>query len=305
MIAAPAVKTSVLINNYNNGPYLQECVDSALDQTLPPDEVIVYDDGSTDNSLEILRGYGSRITVVAGQRTGLNSRAAQANAVHQAFRRSTGHLVFLLDGDDRFHREKIERYAAAFLRRPGISCVQGPLQEITADGRLIGSNENPLKHLGDYLNATYRRHDVDFYYPTSALAFSRAFLQAVLPLDYSDGIELALDTRLGMFAPLLGHVETLTAPYSDWRRHARSYTVNAHRPSLQLQETIKRTKVFNRFCCQHGFQPIQLWRNRRFYLQLLRAAAPSFLYDFYFRHMRRERAPAAHAGAGQPPALSR
>jgi glycosyltransferase involved in cell wall biosynthesis len=276
-------KTSVLINNYNNGPYLRACVESALNQTRPADEVIVYDDGSSDDSRSILRSFGSRITVIEGARTGLGSRAAQANAVHQAFLRSQGDLIFLLDGDDCFHPRKIEDYAKAFASRPDIACIQSPLQEIDADGKPLGTNYNPMKHLDDYLEATYRQHDVDFYYPTSGLAFSRAFLAAVLPLDYSDRIELALDTRLGMFAPLFGKVVTLPHPLSDWRRHARSYTVTLQPSTAQMKETLKRTRVFNLFCAQRGFRPIRLWRNRRFYLQVLRATTPNFLYSLYYR----------------------
>ncbi len=280
------ILTSVLINNYNNGPYLRACVDSALNQTHLADEVIVYDDGSSDESVSILRSYGNRIVLIEGARTGLGSRAAQANAVYQAFLRSKGDLIFLLDGDDCFHPTKIGEYLAAFEQHRDAACIQAPLQEIDPSGNLLGDNFNPMKHLPDYLEATYRRHDVDFYYPTSALAFSRSFLEAVLPLDYSDNIELALDTRLGMFAPLYGRVLTLTTPLSIWRRHPRSYTVMLLARTGQMNETLKRTRVFNRFCAERGFRPISLWRNRRFYLQVLRAMTPTFLYSFYYKYLR-------------------
>jgi glycosyltransferase involved in cell wall biosynthesis len=278
--------TCVLINNYNNGPYLRACVESALDQTQPADEVIVYDDGSTDDSLAILRQFGARIVVIAGARTGLPSRAAQARAVAEAFRRSCGELVFLLDGDDRFQPAKIAAYTKAYASRPGVVLVQAPMCEIDASGAPLGVNYEPMKHKEDYLRATYRLHDVDFYYPTSALAFARRFLTAVLPLDFSDGIELPIDTRLGIIAPLFGGVVTLPDPYSDWRRHTSAYTVRQRPRIAQMQETMKRTQVFNRFCREHRFRPIHLWRNRRFYLQVLRVLAPSFLYSFYYERLR-------------------
>jgi hypothetical protein len=50
--------------------------------------------------------------------------------------------------------------------------------------------------------------------------------------------------------------------------------------------TLHRTKVFNRYCRAHGFRPIHLWLNHRFYLQLLRAAAPDFLYKGYHKYCR-------------------
>jgi glycosyltransferase involved in cell wall biosynthesis len=284
-------KTSVLIDNYNNGPYLRACVDSVLSQTQHADEVIVYDDGSTDESLAILRGYGAQITLIAGERTGASSRAAQANAIYQAFLRSSGDLVFLLDGDDRFHPRKIEAYAKAYLSQARVVLVQAPLEQISETGAPLGSNYEPMKHKTDYLSDTYRLNDADFYYPTSGLAFSRTFLQDVLPLDFSDGIELPIDTRLGIIAPLFGSVVTLDTPYSDWRRHSRSYTVQTFPRTGQLKETLKRTRVFNTFCRQRGFRRIHVWRNRRFYLQLLRAATPNALYGFYYDRFRRTSSP--------------
>lgn len=288
---AVVVKTSVLIDNYNNGPFLRSCVDSVLAQTQPADEVIVYDDGSTDDSLAILRSYGDRITLIAGARTGASSRAAQAHAIAEAFRHSSGDLIFLLDGDDRFQSRKIEVYAAAFAQQPEVALVQAPLEQIDAQDRPFGSNYQAMKHRGDYLADTYRLHDVDFYYPTSGLAFSRRFLAAVLPLDFSDGIELPIDTRLGIIAPLFGRILTLDQPLSDWRRHARSYTVQTQPRTAQLNETLKRTRVFNQFCRARGFRPIHVWRNKRFYLQLLRAATPAFVYSWYFDRLHDHRSP--------------
>ncbi|MEO6005158.1 MAG: glycosyltransferase family 2 protein [Opitutus sp.] len=87
--------TSILINNYNNAPYLRACVDSALGQTVPADEVIVYDDGSSDESRAILRSYGSRIILIEGtHQPSIPSRENQANAVYRALERSSGDWLF-------------------------------------------------------------------------------------------------------------------------------------------------------------------------------------------------------------------
>ncbi|MEO6001890.1 MAG: glycosyltransferase, partial [Opitutus sp.] len=82
----PEQTTSILINNYNNARYIRACIDSVLSQTVPVDEVIVYDDGSTDENVEILRSYGDRIILIEGEHNAtLPSRENQSNAVYRAF----------------------------------------------------------------------------------------------------------------------------------------------------------------------------------------------------------------------------
>src|SRR4051794_5914902 len=68
---------SVVIATYNHGPYLREAIDSALAQTHPPLDVIVVDDGSTDDTAEILRTYGGRIRAMRQANAGV---AAARNA---------------------------------------------------------------------------------------------------------------------------------------------------------------------------------------------------------------------------------
>jgi glycosyltransferase involved in cell wall biosynthesis len=64
---------SVIINNYNYGRFLGEAIDSVLNQTYQRTETIVVDDGSTDNSREIIAGYGDRIIPVLKANGGQNS----------------------------------------------------------------------------------------------------------------------------------------------------------------------------------------------------------------------------------------
>jgi cellulose synthase/poly-beta-1,6-N-acetylglucosamine synthase-like glycosyltransferase len=64
--AGRAPRVGVLINNTNNGPWLRATVDSVLARTRPADEITVYDGGSTDDSLSILRSYGNRIRLIEG-----------------------------------------------------------------------------------------------------------------------------------------------------------------------------------------------------------------------------------------------
>ena len=109
---------SIVISNYNYGRFLGEAIDSALNQTYPHTEVIVVDDGSTDNSREIIESYGDRIIAV------LKDNGGQASACNAGFRASRGEVVIFLDADDVLLPDTVRRVVAAFQAHPGAVKVQ-------------------------------------------------------------------------------------------------------------------------------------------------------------------------------------
>ena len=282
----PPITTSVLLNTWNHANFIEDCIDSLLAQTVLPNEIIVYDDGSEDDTVARLRRYASRITLIEGTALSLPSYLRQANAVQTAFSRSSGQLIFLLDGDDRFKRDKIEHYVAAYAAERDASLIQAPMDKIDAHGRILGSNLEPRKHVVEHLCEIYRQQDVDFYYPTSSLAFARSYLESVLPLDFSDGCALWIDTRLSIIAPYYGRVLTLPDTLTEWRRHADSDSIRARSRNLQIRQTLMRTQVFNCFCRRYGLRTISAWRNTRFYKQLLRFSLPELAYDLFYNYVR-------------------
>jgi glycosyltransferase involved in cell wall biosynthesis len=94
---------SVIIGVYNHADYLGEAIESALGQTLPPAEVIVVDDGSTDGSGDVARSYGDRVRCV-GHPVRLGDGAARNSGVAYA----RGDRFAFLDADDRFLPDKLE-----------------------------------------------------------------------------------------------------------------------------------------------------------------------------------------------------
>jgi len=268
--------TSILINNYNNGRYLAACLDSALRQTVPADEIIVYDDGSTDDSLAILRGYGARIFLIEGEHDATRpSRENQANAVYRAFEHSSGDWLFLLDGDDFFSLNKVERVLRALKESSRLALVQSPMTLVDAAGREIGHYRDRRFHQRDVASAIYDQNDVDFFYPTSAMVVSRTALSMVLPLDMRVCPGLSCDTRIGMLMPLLGGVLTIDEPLAAWRRHAESYIAVLGRSRwFQAQQTFRRVRTFNAAAADFAAPRISLWGNPRFRRQLIGALLP-------------------------------
>src|SRR5258708_23497185 len=99
---------SILINNYNYGRFLTNAIDSALAQTYQRIEVVIVDDGSTDNSREIISSYGDRIIPV------LKENGGQASAFNAGVEASRGEILSFLDADDSFFPEKISHVVALF-----------------------------------------------------------------------------------------------------------------------------------------------------------------------------------------------
>ncbi len=272
-----ALRSSVLINTRNHGRYLEECIASVLAQTQPADEIIVCDNESTDGTAAVLARQAGRVRALSSEhRAEEPGRVNQARSVYEAFRHSTGDVVFLLDGDDLFAPGKIAQVMAAFAEEPAPVLVQSPMRWIDGEGRPLVRLAEPFRHVTDPLAEAYRRHDVDFFYPTSGLAFSRGFLAQQLPLDFSDGIALAADTRLCVVALLHGRIVTLPDELGAWRRHGDSMSVRLmHRRYHLALEAWRRVAIFNRHCRASGRPGIAAWRSERFYLRWFRALAPA------------------------------
>lgn len=106
------MKVSVLIPAYNCAGTIAATLDSVLQQTEPADEVLVMDDGSTDETPNILKDFGPRITVFRQENAGLShSRNALIS-------RAQGDLIAFLDSDDIWHPRYLETQRRVFLLQP-------------------------------------------------------------------------------------------------------------------------------------------------------------------------------------------
>jgi glycosyltransferase involved in cell wall biosynthesis len=89
------MRLSIIINNFNYGRFISTAIDSALAVDWPDKEVIVVDDGSTNDSRDIIARYADGIIPV------LKENGGQCDAVNTGFVRATGEAVIILDSDDR------------------------------------------------------------------------------------------------------------------------------------------------------------------------------------------------------------
>jgi len=105
-------EVSVIIPTYNSARYLKEAVDSVLAQSFEDFEVIVVDDGSTDDTETVMRQYQSRVRHI------MQSNAGVSAARNRGIEESHGRYIAFLDADDVWHAQKLERQLTALAEHP-------------------------------------------------------------------------------------------------------------------------------------------------------------------------------------------
>lgn len=130
MISAPTV--SVVVPAYNAAWCIERAVRSVLAQTYRDFELIVVDDGSSDNTARVLSPFAAALRVVAKQNGGLSS------ARNAGVRAARGDLVAFLDADDWWEPTKLARQAALMAARPDLAFCSTAARLVAPDGTPLG-----------------------------------------------------------------------------------------------------------------------------------------------------------------------
>jgi glycosyltransferase involved in cell wall biosynthesis len=220
---------SIIVTNYNYGHFLASAIESALHQQYPAIEVIVVDDGSTDNSRYVIDCYGERILPIFKQNGG------QGSAINAGFSQSHGEIVIFLDADDMLLPNIVQRIVDAYRVNPEASKIMYRLEVVDADGKRIGELR-PQTHL-PLQSGFLQKHVLTFpfdmvWMATSGNSFAASVLRQILPMPEKEYPILA-DYYLSLLTPLLGPVVFLHDVGAYYRLHGRNNHENSHRIDLQ------------------------------------------------------------------------
>jgi glycosyltransferase involved in cell wall biosynthesis len=231
---------SVLITNYNCGYYLKEAIDSALNQTYSSIEIIVVDDGSTDNSHQIISSYQNKIIPIFKENGG------QASAINAGFAVSQGEIICSLDGDDVWLPTKVEEVVKAISTYPQAAIIYHKVQNIDGVGKHLGPPWPPYKAIrGNIVSQVSQTGSWWPWPPSTALSFSRAFMAKVMNIPEAE-YRVSADAYLADLAPFFGEVVGLDRVLSLFRFHDNnnwSTTSDIDKRSLHHHEV--RVKVLN------------------------------------------------------------
>lgn len=228
---------SVVVTSYNYGRFLKAAIDSALNQTYPHTEVIVVDDGSTDDSRDIIAEYGKHIGVV------LKENGGQASAFNAGIQLSQGNVLVFLDSDDLLLPTAIEKAVGLYMSG-GVAKVHWPLWVMDEQGQKTGEvlPEGPLAE-GDLRAAVLESAANGYTWPpTSGNCWSRAFLDAIGPLP-EEPFRTCPDFYLAALAPLYGLLKSIPEPQGLYRIHGSNHGWRA--PMAERLEALRRLEEHN------------------------------------------------------------
>lgn len=220
----PAPLVSILVGNYNYASYIGESIDSVLGQSYPHWELIICDDGSTDDSVSIIERYVQREERIRLLR---KPNGGHTSALNAAFGVSRGEIICLLDSDDLYIPTKLERMAAVFAANSNSGFVAHRVIRINKQRQKQGvwplSDSLPDGWLGpDILDAG---GVLPYAPPTSGISLRREVAEVLFPLSTASPLHACPDQVIVRLAPLLTATKRMPDSLAEYRLHdANSYS---------------------------------------------------------------------------------
>jgi glycosyltransferase involved in cell wall biosynthesis len=220
------MSVTVAIACYNHGHFLAEAIESALTQSSPPDEIIVVDDGSTDNTSDVATRYPQAL-YVKKPNGGLSS------ARNAALFRASGERILFLDADDILLPNAVQDSLAAFAAEPEAAFVYGGYREVDASRKLLF--EHMSERQADPFEALLRGNYIAMHgtvmYDTAILRDSGGFDIGLKSCeDYDVYLRLARANTVGCYFSI----------GADYRRHGGNMTANHIQMIRYARAVIKR-----------------------------------------------------------------
>lgn len=219
LTSAPLI--SILVPNYNYARYIGEALDSILEQTYPHFEAIVCDDGSKDNSCEIIANYvqkDSRIKLISKENGGV------ANALNVAYGESKGQIICILDADDIWMNNKLEKVLELYTSEPTCGFAIHNVIEIDGEGELLKTTPKYDRLASGWMGEIALKNGGFVYNipPASALTIRREIAEKIFPLN--EAFTRNADSLIFRFAPFITVIGAVGEALSKFRLHGANTT---------------------------------------------------------------------------------
>ena len=220
VVAGAGPRVSVVIPAFNLARYLPAALDSALAQEPVdgPVEVIVVDDGSTDETAAVLASYGDRIRSVRQPNGGLVA------AVARGLELAAGEYIALLDADDQWPPDRLFRHVAALEANPAVGLVHGDMTLTGADGSVTHPSYFRLHGIAPSNGRVLGRLIADNFVSGGASTFRASLLPAVLPMPAQAAYP---DWWIAVCAAAVSEIALVDGPANLYRFHGANMGLGA------------------------------------------------------------------------------
>lgn len=227
---SPGPLVSVVIPAYNQAAYLRGAIDSVLANGDVPLELIVVNDGSTDDSALVLESYGARITAVTQPNQGA------ANALNRGIRAASAEFVCWLSADDEFLPGKIRTQVDFLESHPEVGMCCTGFVVIDALDRVVRHERAPRWPHPDPFVAVFWRNPIN----GSTVMLRRAVFDDVGPFD--ERLPADVDADMWMRIALRWEIRQIEGEYVRYRVHGASLSSN--RPLMRSTMTeVRRARI--------------------------------------------------------------
>ncbi len=228
------LSVSVVMTSYNYGQYLKTTIESVLNQTRPAREVIIIDDGSSDNSAEVAATFGERIKFIRQENQGVC--AARNNGARLA----SGDVIAFMDSDDIWRTQKLERQIKAFESDAEVGIVSCGI-------RFFNERNETIVEYSEGMNGYVARDILLYEKPVlnttaSAIAVRRDVFERTGGFDENRALFSAEDREFCYRAALVSKLAFVPEILVDYRIHGNNGHLNIARMERALEAAYE--KIF-------------------------------------------------------------
>ena len=237
------LKITAIINSYNYEGYIEETLKSVFNQTVVPDEIIVVDDGSTDDSCSVIQKYVENHKNLKFIR---KTNGGQLSAFNVAVQRVTGDIVFFIDSDDIWRSDYIEKIIEIY-RTKTVDFVFCAFEEFGESNEIVNKYATD-KDLGYSVAYTYFRKKF-IGGPTATISLRASLLFKIFPVDLEEDWRISADLPLVLGASLAGARKYYCAsPLVLYRIHKKNaHKVHVKNSDYDYKFYYNREKTLNYF----------------------------------------------------------
>ena len=237
------------INNYNNGQFISDCLDSVIAQSNPFDHIFVVDDGSTDNSLEVLALYKAKYSNIKVLEKINGGQLSTFNFIADVIPMNS--QVFLLDGDDAYPPDYLELVLSEFNHQPwDFSFCERRDFSSMSDVSLKTAKISLESSINFELSSALTRSRYCWIgNVTSTLSVSGEVFKKIFPVHLGAGSVLPADDLVIYSSSILGaHKKYLKSIAIGWRYHENNHSLKEHSDQYRIQKSQDIEKIFSYYC---------------------------------------------------------